>query len=130
MDNRLNLSNGKVIAWFTPSLILLMTALFGTKGKLETDKKCGPLNQLLSCQNSADIPGVSALAVLSLVAMWFHWSTLLNSKILQKRFLNKGWLLFIRVNTLEIGRALCPHEYLVNSYSKCPNSFVLQPSGK
>ena len=74
-----------VTAWLTLSLMLLMTSLFATKGKLELDEKCGRLTQLLSCRISADIPRVPASAGLSLVATWFHWSTLVY-KISQTRF--------------------------------------------
>ena len=76
-------------AWLTSSLMLLMTSLFGTKGNLELVKKCGPLTQLLSCKTSADIPRVPASAGLSLVATWFHWSTLVYSKISQTWFATK-----------------------------------------
>ena len=43
---------------------------------------------------------------------------------------NKDWLLFITVNQLENGRAVCPHEYLVNSCDKCLRNFLFQSSGK
>ena len=66
--------------------MLLITSLFGTKGKLEIDKKCGPLTQLLHCKISADIPRLPASAGLSLVATWFYWPTLVKSKISQTWF--------------------------------------------
>ena len=116
-----------VTAWLTPSLVLLMTSLFGANGKRELVKKCGPLNQLLSCKTTAHIPLVPA--GLSLVATWIHWSTLVYSKFWPTRFETKIGcfsLEFIHKN----GRAVCPYEYLVNSYSKCLNNFVLQHSGK
>ena len=78
-----------VTAWLTPSLMLLMTSSFGTNGKREIVKKCGPLTQLLSCKASADIPRVPAPAELSLVASWFHWSTLIFSRISKTRFVTK-----------------------------------------
>ena len=78
-----------VTAWLTPSMMLLMTAFFGTHGKLELGKKCGPLTQQISCKILAAIPRVPASAGLSLVATCFHWSTLVNSKISQTRFATK-----------------------------------------
>ena len=66
-----------------------MTSLFGTNGKSELVRKCGPLTQMLSCKISADIPRVPASAGLSLVATWFHWSTLVYSKNSQTRFATK-----------------------------------------
>ena len=39
-----------VTAWLTPSLMVLMTFLFGTNGKRELVRKRGPLTQLLSCK--------------------------------------------------------------------------------
>ena len=114
-----------VIDWLTPSLKFLKTPLFGTKGKRELIMKCGRLTQLLSCKTSADLSRVPASAGLSLVATWFHWLTLVYSKISQK-----DWLLFFRVYPLKNGRAVCPHEHLVNSYSKCLCNFPFQSSGK
>ena len=81
--------SSKVTAWLTPSLMLLMTSLIGTKRKRELVKKCGHVTQLLSCKASADIPRVPASAVLSLVATWFHCSSLVYSKISQTRFETK-----------------------------------------
>ena len=78
-----------VTAWLTPSLMFLVTSLFGTNGKRESVKKCGHLTQLLSCKISADIPRVPASAGLSLVATGFHWSTPVYSKISQTRFATK-----------------------------------------
>ena len=78
-----------VTAWLTPSFMFLMTSLFGINGKRELVKKCGPLTQLLSYKISADIPRVSASAGLALVATWFHWSTLVYSKISQTWFETK-----------------------------------------
>ena len=66
-----------------------MTYLFGTNGKGELVRNCGPLTQLLSCKISADIPRVPASAGLSIVAKWFHWSTLVYSKNSQTRFATK-----------------------------------------
>ena len=79
----------------TPSLMLSTTSVFGTKGNCLVLKKSGPLTQLLDCKTSADIPRVPASAGLSQAATWFHWSTLVFSRISLTRFAMKiGCLLF------------------------------------
>ena len=86
-----------------PSLMLLTTSVFGTKRKGLVLKKSGSLIQLLDCKTSADTPRVPASAGLSQVVPWFHWSTLLFSKISLLQFAIKmGCLLveFIHCNTL------------------------------
>ena len=69
--------------------MLLITSLFGRNGKRELIRKCRPLTQLLSCKFSAYIPRVTTSAGISLVATWFHWSTLVYSKISQTQFATK-----------------------------------------
>ena len=79
----------------TPSLMFLTTSVFGTKGNCLVLKKSGPLTQLLDCKTSADIPRVPASAGLSQVATWFHWSTLVFSRISLTRFAMKMGCLFV-----------------------------------
>ena len=43
---------------------------------------------------------------------------------------NQDWLIFIRDNSLEDVFPVYQHEYVVNSYSKCPNKFVFQPKSR
>ena len=107
-------------AWLTPSLMLLMTSLFGTKGTLELVKKCGPLTPLLSCRTSADIPRVPASAGLSLVATWFHWSTLVYSKISQTRFSTKiGCFSFELIHWRTVVLSVHKNTWLTVTVSAC-----------
>ena len=118
-----------VTAWLTPSLMLLMTSLCGTKRKREIVKKCGPLTQPFSCKASADIPRVPASAGLSLVATWFHWSTLVYSKILQTPFATKiGYFSLELIHWRTV--VLSVHMNCWLSYSKRLRNFPLQSSGK
>ena len=73
----------------TLSLMLSTTSVFATKGNCLVLKKSGPLTQLLNCKTSADIPLVPASVGLSQVATWFHWSTLVCSRISLTRFAMK-----------------------------------------
>ena len=87
----------------TQNLMLSTTSVFGTKGNCLVLKKSGPLTQLLDCKTSADIPRVPASAGLSQAATWFHWSTLVFSRISLTRFAMKiGCLLveFIQCKTM------------------------------
>ena len=83
----------------TPSLMLSTTSVFGTKGNCLVLKKSGPLTQLLDCKTSADIPRLPASAGLSQVATWFHWSTLVFTKISLTRFAMKMGCLFVSLST-------------------------------
>ena len=119
-----------VTACLTPSLMLLMTSLFGTNGKRELLKKCGPLTKHLSCKISAEILRVLASAGLSLDSTWFDWSTLVYPKTSGKKICNKVRLLFIRVNPSENGRAVCHMStWLTVTVSACVIS-LFQSSGK
>ena len=82
----------------TPILTLLTTSVFGTKRNCLVLKKSGPLTQLLDCKTSADIPRVPASGGLSQVATWFHWSTLVFSRISLTRFAMKMGCLFVEFN--------------------------------
>ena len=74
--------------------LLLITSMLGSNGNSLVLKKSEPLTQLLDCKTSADIQRVPASAGLSLVATWFHSSTLVCSKISHTRFAtNIGCLL-------------------------------------
>ena len=75
--------------------MLSTTSVFGTKGTCLVLKKSGPLTQLLDCKTSADMPRVPASAGLSQVATWFHWSTLVFSRISLTRFAMKMGCLFV-----------------------------------
>ena len=75
--------------------MLSTTSVFGTKGNCLILKKSGRLTQLLDCKTSADIPRVPVSAGLSQVATWFHWSTLVFSRISLTRFAMKMGCLFV-----------------------------------
>ena len=74
--------------------MFLTTSVLGSNGNCLVLRKSGPLNQLLDCKTSKDIPRVPESAGLSLEATWFHSSTLVCSKISHTRFAtNMGCLL-------------------------------------
>ena len=75
--------------------MLSTTSVFGTKGNCFVLKKSRPLTQLLDCKTLADIPRVPESAGLLQVATWFHWSTLVFSRISQTRFALKMGCLFV-----------------------------------
>ena len=66
--------------------MLSTTSVFGAKWNCLVLKRSGPLTQLLNCETSADIPRVPPSAGSSQVATWFHWSTLVLSRISVTRF--------------------------------------------
>ena len=120
-----------VIAWLTPSLMLLMTYLFGTNGKRELVRNCGPLTQLLSCKISADIPRVPASAGLSLVATCFYWSTLVYSKILQTRFATKiGCFSFKLIHWRTVVLSVHMYTWLTVTVSACVISFFSRAASR
>ena len=93
-----------VTAWLTPRLIFLMTSLFGTKRKRELVKNCGSLTQLLSSFSEHSTRSSVSWIILSCDVV-----PLVKAGILQNfanAVCNKDWLLFIRVNPLENGRAV------------------------
>ena len=73
----------------------VINEVFGIKGNCLVFKKSGPLTQLLDCKTSADIPRVPASVGLSQVATWFHWSTLVFSRISLTRFAMKMGCWFV-----------------------------------
>ena len=121
----------KVTTWLTPSLMLLMTSLIGTERKLELDKKCGLLTELIKCKITAGIPRVTASAELSLVATWCHWSTLLDTKISQSLFATKlGFFSLDIIHWRTVGLSVHKHTWLTVTVSARNLSFFSRVASK
>ena len=95
-----------------PCLIFLTTSVLVSKGNCSVLRNSWPLNQLIECKTSSDMPRVPACVGLSLDATWFHSLTLVCYKISLTRFAKTYWVLGCRIKSLQDSSAVNPHETL------------------